>query len=92
MIGQYSIQSKSAIVNRAISGPTTINSNCYAVVTYEYDPPPEGGYGYPITSSQITRYFGPGQSVIAKITIAEMHDGSIAEYSLKTGIEFVNNP
>lgn len=84
-------------VNRAISGATTVNANCYAIVTYLFT-------GYSVTinaqntppSSSITRHFGPLQSIPLTFTVNNFSFGSdgngVCTYTLQSGVEFINSP
>lgn len=88
-------------VNRAISGATTVNPNCYAVVTYlgAATAPSYGGSQIStVTPIPITRYFGPGQSVPSSfVTNYLLFTGSTDSqntitWSLASGVEFANTP
>jgi len=87
-------------VNRAISGATTVNANCYAIVEYY-----NSGYIQGSSINQVlfvptihTRHFGPGQSVPSAFSIQCDPDlnnaGPVAEvrYALLSGVEFINSP
>jgi len=84
-------------VNRAIGGATTVNANCYAIVTYLFT-----SYSIVINSqntppsSSITRYFGPAQSIPASFTVNNFNFGSdgngVCTFTLQSGVEFINSP
>lgn len=87
-------------VNRAISGADTVSANAYAIITYVLTAisgtiANQSGVG---GSSDITRYFGPGQSIPASFVaqlpvVSSTASGSInGTYSLQSGIEFINTP
>ena len=87
-------------VNRAISGADTVSSNAYAIVTYVLTSVSgtlsnQSGVG---GSSDITRYFGPGQSIpasfVAQIPVVSSSASSSISgtYSLQSGVEFINTP
>lgn len=79
-------------VNRAISGATTVNANCYAVVTY--NPNSSGVNGSAAAGPGLSIvYFGPGQSIPATITTVVSGSPTVnATYSLLSGVEFINSP
>ncbi len=85
-------------VNRAISGATTVNANCYAVVEYYSSGYVQNGGGGATTPIIATRHFGPLQAVPLNFTIELDPDvnnaGPIAElrYVLLSGVEFINSP
>lgn len=81
-------------VNRVISSSTTVNSNCYAVVSYNYSSSTVIiGAAY---NKQLlfNKYFGPGQSIPATITLVAEHNGFSTNnvFSLSSGVEFINSP
>jgi Flp pilus assembly protein TadG len=77
-------------VNRAISGATTVNANCYAVVTYNPN-------SSAVNSSAAAGpglcnvYFGPGQTIPSTITTT-VSSGTDTTFSLFRGVEFINSP
>lgn len=79
-------------VNRAISGATTVNANCYAVVTY--NPNSSAVNGSAAAGPGISNvYFGPGQSIPATITTVVSGSPTITTtYTLLSGVEFMNTP
>lgn len=90
-------------VNRAISGATTVNANCYAMVTY-IATSFTGGIASTQESSivppPITKYFGPGQSIpntftspvyVLKGSPAPYFSTSDITYTLSSGVEMVNS-
>jgi hypothetical protein len=85
-------------VNRAISGATTVNANCYAVVNYHktaFNFTGSGGIEYGIMNTDvITRYFGPSQSIPATFNSTNTYAANFATqtYSLLSGVEFINSP
>jgi len=80
-------------VNRAITGATTVNTNCYAVVTYLAGSLNFlGGSGAMESySSSITRYFGPSQSIPASFNVTGATNYSVT-FNLASGVEFINSP
>jgi len=90
-------------VNRAITGATTVNANCYAVVTYNVTSLSvwsanvlTGTAG--ISVPPVDRYFGPSASIPATFTSqVQRVNGSQVEtasitYTLMSGVEFINTP
>lgn len=80
-------------VNRVISSSTTVNSNCYAVVSYSYSSTTVT-IGAAYNKQQLfNKYFGPGQSIPSTITIsyAEGSDYGTNTFSLSSGVEFINS-
>lgn len=94
--------------NRAISATTTVNANCYAIVTYNatfatFDGTngianfASGDYGL---DNFVTRYFGAGQTIPTSFTTPLSFSGFIGAisanpkvtYSIMTGVEFINSP
>ena len=78
-------------VNRAISGATTVNASCYAIVTYRTTGTSNNSYN---TQQIFNRYFGPAQSIPASFTTVN-YDGGVAisvTYTLQHGVEFINTP
>jgi hypothetical protein len=82
-------------VNRAITGSTTVNSNCYAVITYQLSNVVNGSPGA-VHPAFFTNYYGPGQSVPASYTLTTSKDNSNNPlqdtYTLVGGVEFINSP
>lgn len=84
-------------VNRAIGGATTVNANCYAVVSYVCTSTPNNPFTsnmYSVTAS-IQQYYGPGQSIPASIsacTASSNTSNYFSTYTLTGGVEFVNSP
>jgi hypothetical protein len=89
-------------VNRAISGATTVNANCYAEVTYSpsaYGSNPAPANTYAAALPPITKIYGPGQSITLTFTsvIALSWIGfgpaqtTTVTYSLQSGVEFINS-
>lgn len=87
-------------VNRAISGATTVNANCFAEVTYE---PTSGGTtvissDFQYTAMPFTRVFGAGQSIPATISVSQYYSNSnsllvgTVTMTLRSGVEFINTP
>jgi len=87
-------------VNRAISGATTVNANCYAIVEYY-----NSGYLQNNSGTNVayvptihTRHFGPLATVPLNFTIQCDPDlnnaGAVAEvrYVMLSGVEFINSP
>ena len=88
-------------VNRAISGATTVNANCYAIVNYQKTAVTIGatvsGFEYSAGLSDITtRYFGPGQTIPASFNSSiTAYSGSanlVVAYAIMGGVEFINSP
>lgn len=84
-------------VNRAITGATTVNANCYAVVTYTYGGyTPSVGGDFPMPPVAFERVFGPGQSIPASMLFGAY--GAVnagygtLNYSLASGYELINTP
>ena len=85
-------------VNRAISGATTVGSNCYAIVTYLPSGTGSVGSGDFAVTSYIEKYFGPGQSIPATISVYSIRQAGTGSnqsnvsvsYSLSSGVEFIN--
>ena len=79
-------------VNRAISGTTTVNPNCYAVITYN----PDGGTingSAAAGPAPFIVYFGPGQVVPATITTTVSGFPTLnITSSIISGVEFINTP
>ena len=90
MSGSPLASNTSLKVNRAISTTTTVNSNCYAQVTYQYSGSSVGitGLCFPIT-----RYFGAGQSIPATISVVNGTGGTptALTYTISSGVEFINS-
>jgi len=79
-------------VNRAISGATTVNANCYAVVTYNPDSSTVNGSAA-AGPGLCNVYFGPGQAVPATITTILSGSPTInCTFNLFRGVEFINSP
>lgn len=82
--------------NRAISGATTVSSNSYAEVTYQYSSQtPTLGSSRGSFPLMFTRVFGAGQPIPASITVTQMGtanggDHATVVYSLVSGYELVN--
>lgn len=91
-------------VNRTITGATTVNANCYAIITYV---PTSTNFSVANTSNDIklsddslTRYFGPADSIPGTFTTTGMSlkfsAGTIHSYlitwTLLSGVEFINTP
>jgi hypothetical protein len=90
-------------VNRAISGATTVASNCYAVVSYVpagVTPSGSAGTAGSFSGSPIvTKYFGPGQTVPAFYNLEAGYiinssnnvtaTGTVL-YNLSSGVEFIS--
>lgn len=99
-MSQAVIASNSSLkVNRAISGATTVNANCYAVVSYTVSQVvPPGGFNYNGGGPDpFTRYFGPGQSVPSSFGSVVAGNGNpeltvYAYYGISSGVEFINSP
>jgi hypothetical protein len=88
-------------VNRAITGATTVSSNCYAEVSYYPTSIANSASvsGQIATSAiPITRIFGPAQSIPATFTSSvfiALTNANIAldvTYTLLSGVEFINSP
>lgn len=85
-------------VNRAISGATTVNANCYAVVEYYNSGYLQNNAGVNVAYVPTihTRHFGPLQAIPLSFTIQCDPDlnnaGAVAEvrYVLLSGVEFIN--
>lgn len=89
-------------VNRAITGATTVNANCFARVTYEATN--SGLWGGSrsgiIVTNPFTRTFGPSQSIPATISVHNYyHHGGASTirvatvtYTLVSGYELINTP
>lgn len=83
--------------NRAITGATTVNANCYAEVTYIYSSQTltlgTSRGNFPIL---FQRSFGAGQAIPASISIASMGtangDQATVVYTLASGYELINTP
>jgi hypothetical protein len=88
-------------INRAITGATTVNANCYAMVTYYLSAIPTNtslanlDYALP----PITRVFGAGQSIPSSISVPTYArwDGAgnpfpilNFTFSLQGGVELIN--
>ena len=90
-------------VNRQIVSGTTVNANCYAMVTYI----PTGFSGgisstsrVAITPEPITRYFGPGQNIPNNFTspvyllnsaTPPYFDTAQVTYTVLSGVEMINS-
>lgn len=90
-------------VNRAISGADTVNSNCYAEVSYAVTTnTPTTAASANFNSLEIppmfTRIFGPGQTIPATFTVTATSgynagwDYLSVTYTLLSGVEFINTP
>lgn len=85
-------------VNRAISGATTVGAGCYAVVTYRVTAFQAISIGSVAAGLQsfITNYYGPGQTIPANYNgqISVKYDAGTltADYTLVSGVEFINTP
>lgn len=82
-------------VNRAISGATTVNANCYAIVSYQYSNGNSGSGPDLLFEGTVQRYFGPGQSIPSTITISWWNGGTAIVpiyYIIASGVEFINSP
>jgi hypothetical protein len=90
-------------VNRAITGATTVNANCYAVVTYNVTSISAFSANAVTGATSngippVSRYFGPSQSIPATFTsLVARFNGATQEtanytYSLQSGVEFINSP
>jgi hypothetical protein len=81
-------------VNRAISGATTVNANCYAIVTYSPNSTAPSVNISTAPNAPITRYFGPGQSVPASFTTTAYDNAtaSTLTWGVLSGVEFINSP
>jgi len=87
-------------VNRAITGATTVNANCYAMVTYNPTTPSHGSgvnTSTLVVAPPITRHFGPGQSIPASFTttlISQLNSGTFSTgtmtWQLQSGVELIN--
>lgn len=79
-------------VNRAIGSATTVGTNCYAVVSYTLNT--IGGSSTRSRDQLFNKYFGPGQSIPATITLVAEHNGFSTNnvFSLSSGVEFINSP
>jgi hypothetical protein len=79
-------------VNRAITGATTVNANCYAVVSYTCTSLGATSNGVSATTTA-QMYFGPGQTIPATFTANNYYfAGALtATYSLYSGVEFINS-
>lgn len=89
-------------VNRAIGGATTVNANCYAVVTYAkadvINISSTGPEYYGVNDfGSITRWFGPGQSIPNSFNFQVSNSylgnaGVSYTFVLMSGVEFINSP
>ncbi len=81
-------------VNRAITGVTTVNANCYAIVTYTPNSSAPTVNISTAPNAPITRYFGPAQSIPAtfQTTAYDNSTSSILTWGLLSGVEFINSP
>ncbi len=82
--------------NRAISGSTTVNSNCFAVVNYIYSGMTAvTGSNEPNVQPIITRTFGAGQNIPSTLVTA-VHSGNGDEFNvtwaISSGFELINSP
>lgn len=87
-------------VNRAITGATTVNANCYAMVTYTVTSATAITDTNNIASgaNPFVRYFGPGQAVPATFTSVYGQNRTnvgtqvplVATYTLQGGVELIN--
>ncbi len=83
-------------VNRAITGATTVNANCYAVVSYRVSTStPTLGPDSLASGGLDTIFFGPGQSI--PNTYQSFVGGPGTNTALQThllisGVEFINSP
>ena len=84
-------------VNRVISGATTVNANCYAIVSYNVSATPTPSTAGMVFSPQpsISVYFGPGASIPASYSLIGMSTSAGTQnstYTLVSGVEFINSP
>jgi hypothetical protein len=83
-------------INRAISGTTTVNANCYAIITYIYSS--STAIAGPLVtpgSYEINKYFGPGQSIPATMSFLYYTDNGYNGnniFTISSGVEFINSP
>ncbi len=85
-------------VNRAINGTTTVNSNCYAIVSYGLiSITAAGNYNSLAVDTVINVYFGPGQPIPTsrnELCVAAVNGGGsttvTAVYAIESGVEFIN--
>lgn len=87
-------------VNRAITGATTVNTNSYAIVSYQGAGGSASGSGFQGAGGGpgiVTRYFGPGQSipntfsdVVAYYSTTTSVIAVSATFTLLGGVEFSN--
>lgn len=102
-MGQAVISSNTSLkVNRAISAATTVNANCYAVITYQKTGvllgSSGGGLEYgSLNNDVVTRYFGPSQSIPATFTTTNARTDAPTffvqgTYTIMSGVEFINSP
>lgn len=90
-------------VNRAITGATTVTANSYAIVTYGLQYVGNSGLSSSGTwvsyQPELTRYFGPGQSIPSTFTVASSIQwttgGSVlaqtnVTYGILSGVELIN--
>lgn len=94
-MGQAVISSNTSLkVNRAISAATTVNANCYAVVTYGPNSSAPSINISTAPNAPITRYFGPSQSIPLTFTTTAYDNAtaSTLTWGLLSGVEFINSP
>lgn len=94
-MGMAVISSNTSLkVNRAITGATTVNTNCYAVVTYAPNVSAPSVNISTAPNAPITRYFGASQSIPATFTTVAYDNAtsSTLTWGLLSGVEFINSP
>lgn len=84
-------------VSRAIGAATSVNANCWAIVTYIYTSyAVSTNASYPVMPSPtVDRTFGPGQPIPLTFTVGLQNVGSgtgngTFTYTLLSGVEFIN--
>jgi hypothetical protein len=81
-------------VNRVITGATTVNANCYAIVTYQATSASGSSSGASVPPINV--YFGPAASIPATpsygVFVGAGGTVHTATYAIVSGVEFINSP